>query len=477
MKTFARNVLAPLMLVGLLLSFAPGDSPVSAQTSCTDIVSQLTRALTRCREINLDYACYGSHVTTTTPTALRFDSPGDRHPIQGLGSINTDPQAGSAFLYLRPADAAQPVTVVLYGGADVSPVAGRSNVFTLRSENSEEICDRTPPAMVVHTDSGERGSITVNGVIIDLESTALLAMQGPDTMIIVNVAGKVAATVPGERQVIPQGWQTEVVGVTTNLPRFSGVPTPSRLAGGPVARFLAGSDGLAVISDPNTESVAGIPPCGGPIVGGQTIVARNATPGQECLYTFCADAGTIVTVSGEAVDTAYNPYLELRAPDHSLLKANDNVSTGNRNSLICNQVLPSGRCGYTIVVRPSHNESLGTFRVRLVNQTACVQPPERCEVVALAGTALYAGPGTSTRLLQTLPNGTEMEAQDRTTTAGRSWIEVQVIDTGTQGWVTGDWDEVHCEITREVVVESAPEPPPPDRPDERPPKESPWGSP
>ena len=73
------------------------------------------------------------------------------------------------------------------------PCAAQREDLQTMSDNGE-ICEKSPAGMVALTSSEEKGTITVNGVDIELGSVAFLTMADLDTMIIANIEGSVEAT-------------------------------------------------------------------------------------------------------------------------------------------------------------------------------------------------------------------------------------------------------------------------------------------
>jgi hypothetical protein len=461
----------------LIVSIAPAYvKPAFAQdNSCSPIIEQLQSAVAGCSVLDSNSACYGSDPLLVFPESADFDAPGERQPVTALETIETSPNAGSALMLLHLAGEASPIKVVLFGGASLEPQNATQNIFILQGGTEGEICQQTPPGMVVRTETGERGSLTVNGVEIELGSAAYIAMTGADSMAIANLEGQVAVTVGGERQQIPVGFQSLVVGVVTGQPALAGPPTPSPLFGSLVAQFLAtGLGGLRLVSESDESSQAAA--CGGNIALGQTITARISAPGEECLYTFCSLEGSAVSINLNRVDATVDPWVGLRMPGGALLKYNDDINEQDTNSRICNSTLPVVGC-YTIVTRFDDNDT-GAFRLTLNQQTACAQPTPRCEVVSL-GLNQREGPGLNFPIIRTLPQGTPLRPVEGS--ADREWVRALVANTSQEGWVNTSDQLLACEnaIPGPITAGTPPVPPTPEGPDEPPPpsKIGPFGEP
>ena len=219
-------------------------------------------------------------------------------------------------------------------------------------------------------------------------------MQGDTQMEIVNIEGQVAVSVPGlgvARQ--PGSGQQVAVTLTNGTPVTITVPVSSTIANSTLLQWLANNEnGLRKVVDPNTETVPNVPACGGVIAYGQTVTAKNTTPGQECLYTFNGAAGDIVVIQMERTAGVLNSWVDLRGPDQQLINFNNNAAANNLNSQLCNPGLPtSGQ--YTIVARSDRNATTGSFKLTLNKKSACPTPtPTRvvaCRKVQPGGWIVY----------------------------------------------------------------------------------------
>jgi hypothetical protein len=429
-----------LLLTMTLLPYH-GSILLYAQDDCDTFIEQhLKPALARCSELNTDWACYGDQQISASPPERRFRRPKDREMLSYLTTIDTLNETGAAVmrLHLRPDQ--DPVTVLLYGNARLTPAG--ANVFSLQIEDTGFICASTPPGMIARTASGQRGRITVNGADIALESVVFITVQRDGVMVIANIEGQVTVTVGGIQQSLPPGQQVQIAQVNGS-PVFVGLPAPSPYIDSAVIQWLASDgEGLRRVTDPNTDHNPVIPPCGGPLAFGETISAQNFTSGQECLYTFCVNEGEPVTINLEAVDGMLDPWIDLRGPDGAVLKFSNDISEDNVDSLICNRVLPASGC-YTIVARPDRNNSIGKFNLTLNRQTACTPPVPRCEVAADIALNLRTGPGTSFPPVQVLPPETRLQPQ--ASSADNRWVRVQVVGTTQEGWVSANPQFLTCE--------------------------------
>ena len=429
--------------------------PVGNQTpappaSCDSVITGFSSVVQLCREINNNWACYGAFVSNGAPKEgeserFRFFAPKDRQPIERFDTISTAKdrdKVGAALLRLRVTDEENPITAILYGDVKLMPQAeGVSGVFTMRNSGSNYVCEETPPGLMVRTETGQSGRLIVNNVEIVLSSTAFVTMLPGEKMVVVNMEGKVTLSIPalGVTLDLPLGQQV-TISERGGIPIAVDPPTPSPFFDSTLLLWLA-KTGLPQIRDPNTEKVLAIPACGRKIEFGQTFIQADSVPGQECLFTFCANAGDIVTISMDAAGGALNPYIDLRAPDHSLILWNDDISATNRNSLICNLGLAETSCGYTIVARAHSNDSRGSFKLTLQELTDCELPDPRCNVTAPFGLNLRTGPGIEYASIRSLPLGAAL--QPMRWSLDFTWIEAQVTDTGEHGWVNANY--LYCD--------------------------------
>lgn len=428
-------VIAPL-LVGARSGYAQA-------TSCTTLISNLDLAIRECSEINRNWVCYGSLMAEANPVKYRFFQTRDRRPFAVLEQIETKDKNGVVLMNLQLDADFAPVTVILFGAMalQTGDQTNRSLIVTVKE--GQLLCDATPPGIVVHTDEGEVGMVTINGVDIKLASTAYITFQPNGVMEISNIEGDVWVTIAGVARSLTPG-QAINVAFVNGTPQLSEDIVDSPYFASTAAHWL-GERGLARVQDSNAEERLA---CTSQLTFGAVITDTNRDPGQECLYRFCANRGDAVTVDMQALDSTLDPWLDLRGPGGSLVSFNNDVDGGDHNSLICNRVLPLTSCDYTIVARSDHNESAGLFQLKLDKRTSCVQPELRCEVVARTGSPLYANPDARSNAIDDLPQGSQLHPIERT--ADGAWALVQVGDTGQTGWVQQRPETVECEDDRSL---------------------------
>ena len=181
-----KNVLQLLFSFGLgCLLLALAAQPAHAQPpSCNDVITQLDGALAPgiCQAIGLGSACLATRTVNATPRtgALRFAAPGNQAPLNNIRRMVTVPQKGAAVLL--GGSAANPVKILVFGDTATAPSGTQpGRVFTLRAANGQPTCTRTRSGMILQTPDGQNGTLVVNGVTINLGSTAYV-VPGADLL-------------------------------------------------------------------------------------------------------------------------------------------------------------------------------------------------------------------------------------------------------------------------------------------------------
>jgi len=136
-------------------------------STCPMDESLLLDALDICRELNINWACYARADATAAPDSSRFLQVGDRRPVTDLHSIATQSETGVVIIRLD-IQGGDPKTLVAFGPIDLDPNPGYSQLFEVIDINGSIFCEETPSGMVIRTETGERGLITINGVDIEL---------------------------------------------------------------------------------------------------------------------------------------------------------------------------------------------------------------------------------------------------------------------------------------------------------------------
>ncbi|MCL4858679.1 MAG: hypothetical protein KJZ93_04705 [Caldilineaceae bacterium] len=166
-------VIVVASVLGWIWIMAP--SAAHAQ-NCDPTVEAFYNATTNvCRQIGLGEACYGSAAVSAAPAGLNFNAQGRRVEIAKFTNINTEVSTGSVLMFARSNTG--PVKIIAFGNTGVNPQGSSGQLFTLRPGAKGLTCDSTRSGMLLQT-SQQPGSLTVNGVQIDLASTAFVSVEG-----------------------------------------------------------------------------------------------------------------------------------------------------------------------------------------------------------------------------------------------------------------------------------------------------------
>src|SRR5262249_52174716 len=130
-----------------------------------------------------------------------------------------------AAVNLPGSSAGQQVTLILYGDASLDSFSGDMQTVSIRTGvSSTPACDTLPPSGVtVQVPKGQHITFTVNGVQINLGSTAIIEADPQQSISIGVLEGQASVTAKGATEEVPAGRQVKVP-LSNNAP--SGVPGP-----------------------------------------------------------------------------------------------------------------------------------------------------------------------------------------------------------------------------------------------------------
>jgi hypothetical protein len=139
--------------------------PLAGGESCASLADadNIREALANCLVINENSVCYGSPDADVSPVEFRFQQLRDRRPLEALTGITIT--GGVVVLNLAIPGAQSPVTAIAFNDPDT--VEGR--IMRVDTINNELVCQELPPGLVVRSESGASGSISINGVEIVFE--------------------------------------------------------------------------------------------------------------------------------------------------------------------------------------------------------------------------------------------------------------------------------------------------------------------
>jgi hypothetical protein len=135
--------------------------------TCTTIIDDVFGSLPEsCKSINENSACYVRSTVRVFPPAVNFDTPGDYAPITEFETIETQGE-GVVLLLLHLVGEVNPIYLVAFGGPRLT--AQDVGGLVAITGSGELLCQPIPPSLVVRTESGERGRLTINGIEIELD--------------------------------------------------------------------------------------------------------------------------------------------------------------------------------------------------------------------------------------------------------------------------------------------------------------------
>lgn len=440
-----RQLIGPALL-SLLINGSVLTPLQAAAPICTDVIADLRAAIDNCDDINRDEACYGNVDAQVEPPAYHFQQLREHRPLPALTQASTNDRGVVLINFLAEGSDIELFGVIV-GPMQLIPT-GQQGVYTLNALSADAVCNATDPGLIIRTQAGSAaGAITFNNITIEMHSVVYITEEGEGLMTIVNLEGQITVIINGTRITLAVGEQVVVQGGAT--PSLVRGPESSSFFESTVLQWLANdAAGLARVHNTNTSVTE--PACIGEIRFGEPITERNISPNHECLFTFCANQGDLITVDMQAQDTQLDPWLDLRGPDKKVIAFNNNRSDQSTDSLLCNYALPTDGC-YTIVARGHRNASAGLFKLKLDRGTACTPPPPACEVVTHRGLNLRTGPGVAYPSKQVIAQGTAI--QPLSFNGDRGWLEVVVRDTGVTGWMKTEARLLECEVqTIETIL-------------------------
>lgn len=153
------------------------DSPPIA---CADVLAEYKSAVKqdRCRTVPTGKACYGNYLVTCEPATQSFRAPGGKTDIGKITWLQTNATGNNRGAAILVANTSKgQVKIYALGNTMLSP-SGGAGVFTLKRTNAGDVCQRTPSGLMLQTERGQKGVTSINGVQIDLSSTAYVSVEG-----------------------------------------------------------------------------------------------------------------------------------------------------------------------------------------------------------------------------------------------------------------------------------------------------------
>lgn len=216
------------MMIGLLFGFV---SVVMAQDeACPALVEQaLASAGELCSQLGRNSVCYGNdnvRALDANQTPLEdFLNVGDQVRVDKVGQLSTagmnleDNEWGVALLALQAnlpdTLPGQNVIFVVFGDASLTAEQAEEDVFaapmqafSLSTGVGDPLCKEAPnDGVLIQSPTGATVNFLVNGIEVEIGSTALLDIRQDEKLWVSNLEGHVAVTSAGVRQDVEVGYK------------------------------------------------------------------------------------------------------------------------------------------------------------------------------------------------------------------------------------------------------------------------------
>ncbi|MCU0498003.1 MAG: hypothetical protein MUF87_11690 [Anaerolineae bacterium] len=357
--------------------------------ACPSIAADaLVNLKTICEATGRDQICYGhpavipdfAPLDTDAPPPV-FEVPGDLLRVIETRSLQLEALDlenglwGAALMRVQanlPADSPENVTILIMGGVTFANESDTLQAFTFSVDDRDgESCQQLPPSgLLIQTPEGiGEIALLINQVDIRLGSTAFLRAERDQTLHINLLEGSASVTAldqtviiaPGEAAQIPlidlfPGERPEVVPIRAEDVRALGpflatLPRPIQLP--PIE---TANEAIPVRS-----------------IGYGAVIIDTVGSELAHRWQFQARGGDVITVTLEKTgEDAFDPYLELRGADDTILIENDNYLPDGRAGIFNYTLRRSGT--YTIVVR-GVNGTQGGYKLALSGRAAATITP------------------------------------------------------------------------------------------------------
>jgi hypothetical protein len=249
-------VVVVFLWIGIFVGAQEG---VTGNDRCTRIVeSALTATDRACEGIEVNQACYGNIEITAEleDPDLSFSRRGD---VVAVGDINRlqlsglDEESAIWGVLLARVQASIPntlpgqaVTLLAFGDTALSDLDDTMRAFTFQSGVGAATCDAAPDGMLVQTPDGTATvNFTINGVDIELGSTAFITAQPASDLTITLLEGQASVTSQGVTEMMQESEFIEVPLDAALVP--SGPPSAAQPLPQPVQDAVATTLPLSVL--------------------------------------------------------------------------------------------------------------------------------------------------------------------------------------------------------------------------------------
>ncbi len=235
--------------------------PTPIPNTCALIMQNALEALPPvCAEIEPNSACLVSpavQLWSEQEPLPRFASSGDRLPLSAIKALRThglDTQNGTWGVVILRAQldlpAEQSATLVMVGDVLLTPYDPQLRDFSLHTAAEPTSCSEEPPtALYVQVPEGYTAHFKVNGVSVELGSTALLRAR-PGGYLSVNVLnGQARVAYESVAYTVPSGYTTHVR-MDETLQAIEPPTLPRRILNVDTLINLTGASPLALLPQP-----------------------------------------------------------------------------------------------------------------------------------------------------------------------------------------------------------------------------------
>lgn len=375
-------------LIGLYVAW---HSTTYAQSDeCSSIAADALITLkTVCQATGRDQICYGHPAVIPDLTPLEenaappvFESPGDLLRVIETRSLQLEALDlenglwGAALMRVQanlPTSSPENVTILIMGGVNLQNERDTLQAFTFSADPDEATCQHLPPSgLLIQTPEGiGEISLLINQVDIRLGSTVLLRAERDQTLSVNLLEGNASVTaldqtvslVPGESAQIPL-----IDLFPSERPQIMPIDAADLRALGPFVSVLPRPIRLPPLIADSAELATPIRSIRYGAVVTDTLLSANGHRWQ-----FVARPGDVITITLEkGAEDGFDPYLELRGAEDTLLIENDNYLPDGRAGIFNYTLNRAGT--YTIVVRGA-NGSIGAYKLALSGRAAIMPSP------------------------------------------------------------------------------------------------------
>lgn len=401
----------------------PDQTQLQAQCD-SDLTAVYTTASEMCLDKPDGYVCNGGAapaVEPTGPIANALGNPGSTVEAALLDVVHTPALSRGGLAYVRLGEGIQ-ISALLVGDVELrnTTPAGfpKWKNFTVRTTATTSNCGAAPTsAFVVQGEYGQRASVVINGVSVDLNGTVVIITEG-DTTRFISLEGLLRLIVNGTAYSLYAGQEIDVLYPADNLNSPLQAQEASPLTWSLIEHLpVVLLDRPVLLPQPGYVETAGN-------------VNMRAEPRENSQLIYQVPSGQVLDVLGQSSDLDWY-----------------HIRLGNGETGWMRADLLNGRLGTISLsydVTPLPPQRFGALGSRAV-------------ISAAQGGNLRQGPDTYFNTITTLPTGTEIELIARS--AYSPWVKVR--GGGSEGWLALITLETQSVIAFLTVDYDAPLPPRP----------------